>query len=76
MIGKAIKYMRKQKKLNQKELGDLIKINRTTIGNYETGARQPTFQTIEEIANQCGYKIFFESKDEKFQLNDLKRKDI
>lgn len=76
MIGKAIKYMRKQKKLNQIELGKLVKINRTTIGNYETGTRQPTFQTLEEIANICGYKIFFENENEKFQLKDLKRKDL
>lgn len=76
MLGKAIKYMRKKKNLSQEDLANLIRINRTTLGNYETEIRQPTFDMIEKISNKCGYKIFFENEKEKFQLKDLERKDV
>ncbi len=78
MIGKAIKYMRNQKKLNQKQLAELLKIERTTLSGYETERRNPTFELIEKIAKECGYKIYFVNKEtnEKFQINELKRKDI
>lgn len=76
MIGKAIKYMRKVKGLSQEDLGNLISLNRTTLGNYETETRQPTFEVIENIANKCGYKIYFDNGKEKFQIKELTRKDI
>ena len=68
--------MRKKQNLSQEDLGRLLKINRTTLGNYETETRQPTFETIEKIANKCGYKIFFEKDKEKLQSKDFIRKDI
>jgi len=76
MIGKVLKYLRKNKDLSQEDLGNLLKINRTTLGNYETETRQPTFEVIENIANKCGYKIYFDNGKEKFQAKDLERKDI
>lgn len=78
MIGKAIKYMRNQKNLNQEQLADLLKIERTTLSGYETERRNPTFELIEKIAKECGYKIYFINKEtkEKFQIKDLLRKDI
>ena len=78
MIGKALKYMRKQKQLKQEQIGLLINVRGNTITQYENEKRNPTFETIEKIANNCGYKIFFvneETKD-KFQVKDLIRKDI
>ncbi len=77
MIGKIIKYARKQSGLTQEELGKLANINRTTLGNYETEFRQPTFEMIETLLNKCGVKIFFEmSNGEKFESKDVLRKDI
>ncbi len=76
MIGKVIKYARKNKKLSQSELANLLEMNRTTLGNYETELRQPTFETLEKILNQCDFKIYFERKGEKFEAKDLERKDI
>lgn len=78
MIGKALKYMRKQKQLKQEQIGLLINVRGNTITQYENEKRNPTFETIEKIANNCGYRIFFvneETKD-KFQVKDLIRKDI
>lgn len=76
MIGKIIKYVRKNKELSQEDLASLLKMNRTTLGNYETETRQPTFETIEKIVNKCGYKIFFTNGKEQFQSKDLERKDV
>lgn len=76
MIGKVIKYIRRKKGLSQEDLSHLLKMNRTTLGNYETETRQPTFEIIENIVNKCGYKIYFVNDNEKFQAKDLIRKDI
>lgn len=76
MIGKVIKYVRKNKELSQEDLASLLKMNRTTLGNYETETRQPTFEIIEKILNKCGYKIYFVNEKERFQAKDLERKDI
>ena len=76
MIGKVLKYVRSTKSLSQEDLGSLLKMNRTTLGNYETETRQPTFDIIESIVNKCGYKIYFDNGKEKFQAKDLERKDF
>ena len=77
MIGKVIKYARSKANLTQEELGKLANINRTTLGNYETEFRQPTFEMIETLLNKCGVKIYFEMKNgEKFESKDIIRKDI
>ncbi len=76
MIGKAIKYMRNNKKLNQEQLSKIIDVERTTLSGYETERRNINFETIEKIANNCGYKIYFDNGKERFQVKDLERKDI
>ena len=76
MLGKMIKFMRKSKNLSQEDLASILNINRTTLGNYETEIRQPTFETIEKIANKCGFKIFFDNGKERYQIKDMERKDL
>ncbi len=76
MLGKALKYMRKKKGLNQNELAKIIGVGRTTIAGYEQEYREPTFDIIEEIARVCDFKILFKGKEETFQIKDLERKDI
>lgn len=76
MIGKAIKYMRNKKGLKQDQLAKLINTERTTLSGYETERRNIGFDLVEQIANNCGYKIYFDNGIEKFQIKDLERKDI
>ena len=78
MIGNVLKYMRKRKKLNQKEISENVGVARNTISQYETETIQPTFDIIEKIAQICGYKIYFENTNnkEKFEAKDITRKDI
>ena len=78
MIGKVIKYARKSADLTQDELSKLANVNRTTLGNYETEFRQPTFEMIETLLNKCNIKIYFENtkNGEKFECKDVIRKDV
>lgn len=78
MIGKVIRYMRKQKKYKQEVLGEMIKVRGNTITQYEKGQRNPTFETIEKIAELCDYSIYFKNNitGEQFTAKDLDRKDI
>lgn len=78
MIGKVIKYARKEANLTQDELGKLANINRTTLGNYETEFRQPTFEMIETLLNKCNIKIYFKNMKtgEQFESKDVLRKDV
>ena len=78
MIGKALKYMRKKRKLKQYFLAEKLNIKSNTLSQYETENRQATFDCIETIADECGFDIYFIDRNdgEKFKTSDLKRKDI
>ena len=60
MIGNVLKYMRKNNNMKQQQISEAIGVARNTVSQYETETIQPTFETIEKIANVCGYKIYFE----------------
>ena len=44
-------YLRKRDGLSQKELAEKIGMSRSTIGMYETGEREPDFETLEAFAD-------------------------
>ena len=44
-------YLRKRDGMSQKELADKLGISRSTIGMYETGVREPDFETLEALAD-------------------------
>ena len=44
-------YLRKREHLSQKELAEKLGVSRSTIGMYETGGREPDFETLEAIAD-------------------------
>ena len=45
------KRLRISSKLTQAEMAEKLGISRSTIGMYETGAREPDFETLEKIAD-------------------------
>ena len=45
-----LKELRLEKELSQEELARALKINQRSISNWETGARQPDFETLILIA--------------------------
>lgn len=68
MIGKILRTMRKKKGLTQNDIEKLCKIGRASLSLYELEDRQPTFETIEKIANVCGYEIIFINSKTKDRL--------
>lgn len=45
------KRLRLSSELTQAEMAEKLGISRSTIGMYETGAREPDFETLEKIAD-------------------------
>lgn len=44
-------YLRKRENLSQQELAEKTGLTRSAIGMYETGKREPDFETLEKIAD-------------------------
>lgn len=78
MIGNIIRTMRRKNNLSQQEISEKIGYARNTLSQYETGTLQPDFATIEKIANECGYEIYFYNKkfDETLTTKNINRKEI
>ena len=76
MIGKILKYMRKKQELNQDELSKKTNIPQNTISQYETGRLLPTFEIIENIANNCGYEVEFKNNDDIVNSKNIDRKEL
>ena len=58
LFGKRIKELRKNKKLTQEQLGELVGIDFKQIGNIETGTYFTTMPTLEKIAKALDVEIF------------------
>ena len=50
-FGVRLKYLRMQDNLTQSELGNALEIAKSTISMYESGKREPDFETIEKFAD-------------------------
>ena len=78
MIGKVLKTMRRKNNLSQEQIGNKIGYAKNTVSQYENETRQPDFATIEKIANECGYEVYFYNKkfDDKLTTDNIDRKEI
>lgn len=56
--GEAIRKFRQKKKLTQKELGNALGVSAQMIAQYETGKRNPKFETLARIAMALNVSIF------------------
>lgn len=56
-IAKNIRDIRKAHGETQSELASAINVSETTVGNYETGIRQPDMQTIQAISEHYGFPV-------------------
>lgn len=56
-FGKNLRYYRKQKGLNQSQLGKLVGVGQTTVANYEKGIREPSIQIIEGMTSVLGVSV-------------------
>lgn len=78
MIGKILKTMRRKRNLSQEQIAKITGFAHNTISQYENDVLNPTFDTIEQIANECGYKILFvdEENNEVLSTSNIDRKEI
>jgi transcriptional regulator with XRE-family HTH domain len=51
MLNIRIKQLRLEKKLTQKELGDIIGVAHNAIANYEIGGRSPDYSILSKLAD-------------------------
>ena len=69
-----IKNLRIDRGITQEQLASLLKVSRSTIGMYETGSREPDFETLEAIADifnvDMDYLIGRSSVERKEPLGD------
>ncbi|HSP47758.1 MAG TPA: helix-turn-helix transcriptional regulator [Clostridiaceae bacterium] len=49
-IGENIKRVRKEKKLTQKDLGEIVGISNTYLSDIEIGRTNPSIKTLKRIA--------------------------
>lgn len=50
-FGERLAYLRKHQNLSQSELAQILNISKSALGMYEINHRQPSFETLIEIAN-------------------------
>ena len=50
--GERIQKARKAKKLSQRELGEMLGVSGSMIGQYENNLRKPKYETLVKIASQ------------------------
>lgn len=62
-FAKNLKYLRTKKNIDQQIMADDLKVPRSTLSCWETGARTPKIEQIIDIANYLGVKIDIVSKD-------------
>ena len=79
MVGKIIRTMRRENNFSQEELANKVYIGRTTLSDYEREKTDINFDNLENIANTCGYEIFFINKKDKNKMltsKNINRKEI
>lgn len=54
LLGKRIKEIRKSAKLTQEQLGEMVEIEPSSLGNIENGYNYPLISTLEKITKALG----------------------
>lgn len=71
--------MRRENNLSQEELAKKVFLGRTTLSDYEREKTDINFDSLEKIANACGYEILFVNKKDKGKIlssKNIMRKEI
>ena len=71
--------MRRENNLSQEDLANKVFLGRTTLSDYEREKTDINFDSLEKIANACGYDILFvnqKDKNKKKKKKNIERKEI
>ena len=71
MLGDRIKEYRETKKMTQNELAELLEVSTATISKYETGALEPSIESIKRLADIFNITIdeLIKDEEEKFDIS-------
>lgn len=56
-LAQNLKYLRKQRFMNQNELADILGVKQSTIGNWEADRREPELSTLIHVAEYFGVSL-------------------
>lgn len=59
MLGLRIALLRRSAGMSQQEMAQKLKISASAVGMYEQGRREPSVQTLSDMANLFGVSIDF-----------------
>ena len=71
--GDLIRRQRKAKKMNQEELGALVKVGKNAVGAWEAGRSRPDVGSVPVICDALGEHVFSQYVDGKEKEWDLYR---
>ena len=57
MFGSRIKELRDRKGISQQTLATALNVAQSTVGNWESGIREPNFETLQKLASFFGVSI-------------------
>lgn len=61
-MGDRIRYLRRQGNISQERLGELVGVDRRTIGSWENGVTAPTLDDLTAVArafNVATWRLFY-----------------
>ena len=56
-LAQNLKYLRKQRSINQNELAEVLGVKRSTVGNWEASRREPEVNMLVCIAEYFGITL-------------------
>ena len=75
MIGKIIKRLRKEKDMTQADLAKAVGVTTSSIGMYETGVRNPSYDVVVKLANYFNVTTDYLLGNNEQELSDLEEED-
>ena len=81
MFADRLKEARKQKKLSQEKLSEMLNVSQSAISSYESGARKPDIDFLPQIAKALDVSVsYLLGRDEQPQTSpspaDRQRQDV
>jgi DNA-binding XRE family transcriptional regulator len=71
-LGRRIAYVRKLKRITQKDLAELVGVRRTMVARWEWGANLPCLNRLAAVADACDttipYLLGYEGYDEPLRV--------
>ena len=68
MFSDALRELRKQKKLSQSALAEIVGMSQATVASWENGTRKPDVETVSYLADYLGVTVdYLMGRDEPTQ---------